>query len=54
MRAGLFECDHVKAEYRQLHGDYSDMFIQLFPELEWHFYDVCNGQVPAKLDECDV
>ena len=54
MRAGLFECDHVKAEYRQLHGDYSDMFIQLFPELEWHFYDVCNGQFPANLDECDV
>ena len=54
MKAGLFECDHVKAEYRKQHGDYSDMFVQLLPELEWQFYNVCKGHFPESLDECDV
>ena len=54
MKAGLFECDHVKEVYRDEHGDYADMFVQLFPELEWRFYDVCNGVLPSNLDECDV
>ena len=54
MVAGLFECDHVRPEYRERFGDYSDMFTQLFPELDWKYYDVCNGQFPENLDECDV
>lgn len=54
MRAGLLECDHVRVAWREAHGDYSDMFVQLFPELEWRFYDVCNGHFPDRLDECDV
>ena len=54
MKAGLFECDHVDRQYKDQFGDYSDMFAQLFPELEWTFYDVCNGQFPEDLNECDV
>ena len=54
MKAGLFECDHVDSQYRKEFGDYSDMFAQLFPELEWTLYDVCNGQFPKDLNECDV
>ena len=54
MRAGLFICDHVKPEYREEFGDYPDMFIRLFPEFEFQLYDVCNGQFPVHLDECDL
>jgi len=54
MKAGLFECDHVNAEYQNQFGDYSDMFVRLFPELEWTFYDVCNGEFPSDLNECEV
>ena len=54
MKAGLFQCDHVKENIRQQFGDYSDMFVNLFPELDWTFYDVCNGDFPRDLNECDV
>lgn len=54
MKAGLLECDHVNAEYRAKFGDYAQMFTNLFPELEWTYYDVCNGEFPTDLNECDV
>ena len=54
MKAGLFECDHIDVEYQDKFGDYSAMFAQLFPELEWTFYDVCNGEFPKDLNECEV
>ena len=54
MRAGLFECDHVDSAYKEKFGDYPNMFTQLFPELEWVCYDVCNGVFPTDLNECDV
>ncbi len=54
MKAGLFECDHVDARYRTQFGDYSEMFAQLFPEMEWTHYDVCNGHFPEDLDACEV
>lgn len=54
MQAGLFECDHVNAEYRTQFGDYRTMFANLLPELEWRTYDVCKGVFPQHLDECEV
>lgn len=54
MKAGLFECDHVAQAHREEFGDYSDMFVRLFPELDWRFYDVSNGVFPSSLEECDV
>lgn len=54
MKAGLFVCDHINPEYREEFGEYSDMFLKFFPALDWTLYDVCNGQFPTDLDECDV
>ncbi|MEM0995313.1 MAG: amidotransferase [Bacteroidota bacterium] len=54
MKAGLFQCDHVDDKYRTRFGDYSDMFVQLLPDLDWTFYDACNGIFPSDLDECEV
>ncbi len=54
MTAGLFVCDHVKPEYQNEFGDYPAMFARLFPSYDWILYDVCNGQFPENLAECDV
>ena len=54
MKAALFLCDHIKPEYLEEFGDYSDMFADLFPALEWTVFDVCNGHFPENLDEHDV
>ena len=34
MKAGLFICDHVDAEFQPEFGDYSDMFRELFPTIQ--------------------
>ena len=64
MKVGLFICDHINPEYKDEFGDYPDMFAQLFPEFDFVFYDVCNGDFPmdktvdgvhkSALSECDV
>jgi len=58
IKVGLLECDHVRDELRPLAGDYRDMFPALFSkvteEWEFQFYDVCNGQFPESVEECDV
>jgi GMP synthase-like glutamine amidotransferase len=58
MKIGLFECDHVHERYRQITGDYRDMFAALFKESAPDFmlqpYDVCNGEFPPSLDACDA
>ncbi len=53
MKIGLFECDHVPQRFLHIGGDYRDMFSALLPEFEFRNYDVCNGQFPDSLDECD-
>ena len=54
MQVGLFICDHVKPQYRDQFGDYPDMFMRLFPGFDFKLYDVCSGQFPERLDECDL
>lgn len=54
MKAGLLICDHVSIEYQDEFGDYPDMFANLFPSFDWILYDVCNGEFPKDLDDCDV
>jgi len=58
MKVGLLECDHVRPELRYIAGDYREMFPALFlqvaPDWEFKFYDVCNGHFPESVDECDV
>ena len=54
MRTGLLICDHINPQYKEKFGDYPDMFKALFPEFEWRLYDVCNGEFPKNVNECDV
>lgn len=58
MKIGLLECDHVRAEWRHLAGDYREMFAALLkqhaPEFELQIFDVCAGEFPATLDVCDA
>ena len=54
MKTGLFLCDHVNESLRAEYGDYNNMFALLFPELDFVCYDVCNGEFPEDLGECDV
>lgn len=41
-------------ELRQFGGDYRDMFPALLPTLEFVPYDVCMGQFPAGVDDCEA
>ena len=52
MRVGLLECDHVDDRWRNLDGDYGDMFDALLG-IELVRYDAVNGVLPARADECD-
>jgi GMP synthase-like glutamine amidotransferase len=58
MKVGLLECDHVRAQWQHIAGDYRDMFAALFkqhaPQFELQSFNVGNGEFPATLDECDA
>lgn len=58
MKVGLLECDHVREDFLSIAGDYREMFPALFaaiaPEWQFEFFDVCNGQFPSSVDDCDV
>ena len=58
MKIGLLECDHVRDELKHIAGDYRQMFPALFlqvaPDWEFLFYDVCNDHFPESVEECDV
>lgn len=49
MRVALLECDHVDDRFRDLAGDYRDMFARLLePQgMTLEPIDVCNGELPA-------
>ncbi len=54
MKVGLLECDHVRADFQHIAGDYPQMFASLFPAMELVTYDVCQGQFPLSVPECDA
>jgi GMP synthase-like glutamine amidotransferase len=58
VKIGLLECDHVLERFRHIAGDYRDMFAALFasyaPQITLRFFDVCNGEFPPSLDDCDA
>ena len=54
MKVGLLECDHVTGKFHHIGGDYRDMFPALLPNLEFEFFDVCNGRFPESVQECDA
>jgi GMP synthase-like glutamine amidotransferase len=51
MKAALLICDHTDPKARKIFGDYPDMFMNLFPEFDWHSYDCINGEFPEELKE---
>jgi GMP synthase-like glutamine amidotransferase len=58
MKIGLLECDHVLERFQHIAGDYRDMFTALFarhaPHIDLRLFDVCNGEFPQPLDDCDA
>ena len=54
MQIGLLECDHVLPQFRHIGGDYRDMFPARLPEPDCVNYEVCEGQCPVSVDECDA
>ncbi len=58
MKIGILKCDSTRAQLREEHGDYPDMFISLFqsvePFLEFEAYDVLLGEYPENIQLCDA
>lgn len=52
-RVGLLECDHVDDRFRDIAGDYADMFAALLPHVDLVGYDAVNGVLPKEPEECD-
>ncbi len=57
MNIGLLQCDHVSEQFQHLIPDYSDAFRTLFatyaPDITLRVYDVCHGELPQSVDECE-
>ncbi len=58
MKIGLLLCDHVAEKFQPIAGDYPAMFSAWLnanaPEIELQFFDICNGEFPASLNDCDA
>jgi len=56
MRIGLLECDHVDDRFRDIAGDYRDMFTRLLEphQLQVVPIDVCEGELPHKASAFDA
>ena len=58
MKIGILKCDSTRAQLREEHGDYPDMFISLFksvePDLKFETYDVLLGEYPENIQLCDA
>lgn len=57
LRVGLLVCDHVSPEFRDIAGDYPDMFRRLFasyPGIDMVDYDLPGGDFPSSPSECDA
>ncbi len=54
MKIALLECDHVAERFRHIAGDYRDMFSALITNIELKPFDVCNGEMPLDIDDCDA
>jgi GMP synthase-like glutamine amidotransferase len=57
MIIGLLQCDHVSAEFQHIIPDYPQAFRDLFakyaPSITLRVYDVCHGELPQSVDECE-
>lgn len=51
---GLLVCDHVRPEFRDVAGDYTDMFESLLGDrVKLRHYALVDGEFPESATECD-
>jgi len=57
MKLGILNTDTVKPEFTAKHGEYPDMFAELFhlvdPDISFMTYEVVQGEYPSDIDEVD-
>ena len=57
MQIGLLKLYEVEDALRPAHGDYAGMFSRLLADgglpAKWRTYEVMDGEIPQRLDECD-
>ena len=57
MKLGILNTDTVKPEFAAKHGEYPDMFAELFhlvdPDISLMTYEVVHGEYPSDIDEVD-
>ncbi|MCB9451201.1 MAG: type 1 glutamine amidotransferase [Anaerolineaceae bacterium] len=57
MNIGLLQCDHVDESFQYIISDYPEAFQARFeryaPKVRLRVYDVCHGELPQRVDECD-
>ena len=54
MKIALLICDQVNENLLRLQGDYSDMFLDLFPQIEFEIFNVFKGEFPARANDFDA
>jgi len=56
MIIGLLQCDHVNPEFQHIISDYpqafGDLFAKYAPDIQLRVYDVCHGELPQSIGEC--
>lgn len=57
MIIGLLQCDHVSEQFQHIIPDYPqafrDLFAQYAPDISLRVYDVCHGELPKSVNECE-
>ena len=58
MKIGILQCDDVQEQLQPEHGNYPEMFINLFhtvdPTLNFATYRVMESEFPVSINECDT
>lgn len=54
MKVALLICDHVDDVYQAEFGDYPEMFSDLFPEIEFDFFEAKESVFPENLEVYDA
>ena len=57
MQVGILQCDEVRTDFRQVHGDYNEMIIdsisKIDPTLQCTTYRIFDGEFPDSERSCD-
>ena len=54
MKTALLICDQVNDDLRHIQGDYPDMFVDLFPELDFEIFNVHQGHFPKNANDFEA